>query len=449
MDLDTDPPDPGGGNRKRPNNDVSEPVAKKISSNAHSVPSIQLHYVNPEFADKKLYGSDDAAPYIVQVSKPETDSILSPILFGQFLFKNNVHSVKMDGIKRIGRNRISIEFKTPQDANSFIDLPAVVSAGYTVVIPSYSVSRMGIIRNVPVDWSMEELVENLQVPVGYGKVVKARRMSRRTSNEQNSSIWLPTQSVVITVTGQKLPTHVYCFYNSLPVEIYKLPTIQCNNCCRFGHVKAQCRSLPRCYKCSQKHEGSTCNASTFTCLHCGGPHAANDVSCPEYCRQKEIKLVMSQENIPYMEASARFPHVKRSFADLARTSPSAFASISRQTDRLTKSPTTTSYRKTVYVPRRPIPPRSPGYDHQAHRNLIEEPISQAPNGCAYPLPSEISSISPNDNLLDNLTLFMIDLISRFSDSLPNKTLANLTQLANLLPKDGLHCDTVERPQHKE
>ncbi|XP_041971281.1 uncharacterized protein LOC121727470 [Aricia agestis] len=316
---------------------------------------------------------------------------------------------------------------------------------------------MGIVRNVPVDWSMEELVENMQVPSGNGKVVRARRLSRKSMTDQNSPVWLPTQSVVLTITGQKLPPHVYCYYNSLPVEVYKLPTIQCNKCCRFGHVKAQCRSEPRCFKCSHKHEGATCTATSLTCMHCSGPHAANDVSCPEYIRQKEIKFVMSRESISYMEASARFPRVRRSFADSARTSSSANVNTSRQTyrqtdrqnDRQTNSPTTTSYRKTVYIPRRPIIPVAPGYDHEAHRNIIEEPECQSPNGCAYPSPNEKSPVSQNDKLLDNLSYFFIDLISRFGDSLPNKTLSNLTHISKLLPNNGSHCNTVEQPEHQE
>ncbi|XP_045453756.1 uncharacterized protein LOC123663060 [Melitaea cinxia] len=70
----------------------------------------------------------------------------------------------MDGIKRIGRNRISIEFKSADHANTFLDLPAISAAGYIASIPSYSVSRMRVVREVPVEWSMEELAENLEIP---------------------------------------------------------------------------------------------------------------------------------------------------------------------------------------------------------------------------------------------------------------------------------------------
>lgn len=96
------------------------------------------------------------------------------------------------------------------------------------------------------------------------------------------------------------------------------PTIQCNKCCRFGHIQAQCRSEARCFICAQAHECISCTKEIPTCLYCSGCHKATDPLCPEQIRQKHIKLAMSQDNVSYSEASARFPQVRRSFSDTAR-----------------------------------------------------------------------------------------------------------------------------------
>lgn len=458
--MDTDPPDHGGcqvpiilptmevdginKKKKRPLADSDQSQPKKSANSTLSTPSIQLTFVSPDFSnEKKQYGLNDVAPYVVHVSRPESDPnsgfALRPIKFGHFLVKNNVKNVVMDGIKRIGRNRIAVEFKSALYANSFLDLPALSAAGYTATIPFYSVSRMGLIRNVPVEWSMEELVANLELPAGYGKVVRARRLSRKSINESNTPAWIPTQSVVLTFTGQKLPPRVYCFFTSLPVETYLLPTIQCNRCCRFGHVKAQCRSHPRCFKCSGMHEGESCDKEIPSCLYCSGPHQANDTSCPENSRQKSIKLIMSQESISYLEASARFPHVRRSFADSTRNSPSTtLTPIIKQS----AAPNQISYRKTVFSPRPTIIPESPGYDRQADQAIIKNPSSDIPNGCAYPS----SAFTPNDNILEQLTSILINIISRFSDTgLPNNILQNLTQLTTLLTQNASQNNPVELP----
>lgn len=455
--MDSEPPDPGGGsfnfpqsmeiedmnNAKRNIIDDNDNLSKaKRPAIVHQSPSVQLNYVTPEFQNgKRLYSSEDTAPFIVHVTKSETSAnsgtILRPIQFGQFLYKNNINNIVIDGIKRIGRNRVSIEFKTSLQANSFLDLPILSSSGYIASIPSYSVSRMGIVREVPVDWTMEELVSNIEVPSGYGGVVKARRLSRKSMNDQNVPVWIPTQSVVLTFTGQKLPSHVYCYFTSLPVETYVLPTIQCNKCCRFGHVKAQCRSRPRCYKCAQMHEGETCSVDTPTCLFCSGSHNANNTSCPEHSRQKAIKLVMSQESISYLEASARFPQVRRPFADTVRTSPNNNILL---TSPDSNQPKTISYKKTTFSPRRPIPTAIPGYNHEMHRDIVREPDSQTLNGCAL----SQNTLSPNDNLVEQLANILVNLISRFSDTgIPNRTRTILTQLCSILFNNGNQVDSVE------
>lgn len=158
------------------------------------------------------------------------------------------------------------------------------------MIPSFNVTRMGLVRNVPVDFSMEEFVDSLELPIHCGIVLKARRLSRKVIEDGKISR-IPTQSVALTFRGQTHPDRIYSFHTSLPVELYQFPTIQCLACCRFGHVKAQCRSKPRCFKCTQPHEGSSCDVleANSTCLLCFGQHFSSSVKCPEFSRQTSIK----------------------------------------------------------------------------------------------------------------------------------------------------------------
>lgn len=84
---------------------------------------------------------------------------------------------------------------------------------------------MGVIRGVPVDIGMDELVSSLQFDIST-EIIKARRLNRKIVKEDRTTEWIPTQTVVLTFSGQISPTHVYCFYSSFPVEKYILPTIQ-------------------------------------------------------------------------------------------------------------------------------------------------------------------------------------------------------------------------------
>lgn len=468
--MDGDPPDPGGGfslssllpnygvtnaqvrdqvsgpdlqmeidqqSRKRQSSPsrFTQPLKKNNPSQLSG--STQTTYIHPDFADsKKTYSPDDSAPFIVHVSKivenPSAGTVLRPIKFGHFLFFNKIQNVSQDGVKRVGRNRVSVEFRSAEDANAFLNHPALAAAKYEAIIPSYSVTRMGIVKQVPVEWTMEELVESISVPSGFGRVIKARRLNKKTS-VNDSTVWVPTSTVVLTFLGQRLPERVFCFYTSLPVVTYVLPTIQCNKCCNFGHVLSQCRSKPRCFVCAQPHLGAECpkQSQPPTCVLCSGPHKATEASCPEHGRQKTIKIVMSQENISYNEAAVRFPRARRSFADTARASQDLFSTHSQVLASPIRQPSNlTSYRKTVSTPRRsPAPAAGPGFDRIAHNSITCTPPSTLPNGSAL----TGDSPSPNDNLLELLVSALISFISRFDDSaLPYNVNCKLTQLFNKL-----------------
>ena len=148
-------------------------------------------------------------------------------------------------------------------------------------------SRMGIVRDIPIEWTDEEIIDNIKVPDGCGPVIKARRLNRRVSTLDGSE-WKPTQTVVLTFDGQILPSRVYCFYSALPVEKYMYPTIQCYKCCRYGHTRTLCRSSPRCYKCGLDHPGDGCDPppDRIKCVSCLGTHFATDKACPELGRQR-------------------------------------------------------------------------------------------------------------------------------------------------------------------
>lgn len=463
--MDTDPPDPGGGyencnvlpqtegslnnNRKRSNFDHDyTPHAFIKKSGDLPIPSVQSTYVSPEFTSRKNKYEDSDAPFLVHVSKKENEPSsgvsLRPIHFGYFLSKNNIKNVLADGVKHVGRNRISVEFKSATDANSFLELPTLTQYNYEAVIPSYNITRMGIIRNMPTEWSLEEIVEELNsdLPLrGLGKIVRARRLNRKVRNDDGTPSWVPTQSVVLTFSGQRLPEYVYGFFNSIPVETYLLPTIQCNKCCRFGHVKSQCRSKPRCFICSQPHEGEACDKTSPTCLFCSGSHRANDQTCPEFDRQKKIKYVMSTENKSYQEASARYPRTgMRSYSGTTSKVPTIVCSSQASSPRI---PQKTSYRKTVFTPRRTsTPASSPGYDRRAHQRLTESPSSSLSNGCAI----SNTTISTSDSSMPkvNEVSSVLNFFSRLSEvDLPNNLREKLTQLLFSLPDGSSHYSAME------
>lgn len=411
-------------------------------------PSVQSLYTHPSFSEgPKSYSDDDKGPFIVHVARETPDSAsgttIRALKFGQFLHTHKIASIVKDGVKNVGRNKISVEFASAEAANDFLKNPILGMCKFNATVPTYNVTRMGLVKGIPVDWSMDELVESLELPSGCGAIMKARRLNRKNIQE-GSVTWVPTQSVVLTFRGQVLPNRVYSFHNSLPVETYNLPTIQCLNCCRFGHIKTQCRSKPRCYKCSQSHTGESCDVpkEKATCLHCSGRHFTTEKDCPEYLRQIKIKIDMSTDNISYIEASSRYPPVRRSYAEMTKemfTPPVYIPSSSTQPP----SSPNRSYRKTVTHYPRPVAALGKGYDKQAHQSIVGDIPFSLPNGCALNNPH--TSLTPySSNLLENLVQMVISIVTTCNDmSLPPNVAASLAQLFSVVKNGPTQLPSME------
>ena len=457
MEGNEKPPDPGGGEDSVTEMDVdSADSRKRLAAARNQAPkkrvqypenesaSISNTYVHPSMENPtRFYGKEDGGPYVVHVSRteeiPNSGVSLKPIKIGLLFVQNKVTNIVKDGIRSVGRNRVSVEFKTALDANNFISSQSQMLARHklTVTVPSYNISRMGLVRGVPVEWSMQEFVEATDLVEGPGRILKARRLHRKVFND-GSPTWVPTQTVVLTFEGQLLPEKIYAFFTSLAVEVYQLPTIQCRKCLRFGHIMAKCRSDARCFRCTKKHLGDECNIvpEQATCLFCSGRHFATDRCCPEFSRQRTIKLVMSENSISYAEASARFPPVRRSYSDVTKSLFSP-VSVSRQTPlsphpsaQLPSTPKSTSYRRAVTRSPKPFSPRSEGFDRQALQNIVGVPSSQLSNGCALTVPSQKAFLStPDDNFLELLFKMLTNIISKWSDVLPNDVAPTMIKLA--------------------
>lgn len=422
---------------------LSTPTPKIPATQPGNVAAaIQTIYTHPHINNKKRYSDCDNGPFIVHLSRVEDDlvagSSIRAIKVGQMLHTLKINNITKDGIKNIGRNRVSIEFKTADDANNFLLNPAVSDHKFVASIPSYNITRMGIARGVPIDINMEELATASETPANCGQIIKARRLHRK-AYKNDTVEWIPTQSVVLTFSGQILPSKIFLYYSSLPIENYILPTIQCFKCCRFGHIKDQCRAKPRCYRCAGDHTGDTCER-TPSCLHCSGNHQAVDNNCPEYKRQKSIKLVMSQESISYSDAAARFPAVRRPYAEMATemfSPPRSLPSQAKSQNPSIQNPSIQnphqSFRKTVSIPRN-LRTKSldRGYDKLAHSQIINDPAPSLSNGSAYP----VGLSSPDDNLLYSLLNTLTSILCRFNDALPNNVILQLEKLSKLASHNG-------------
>lgn len=441
---------------------IPQPIQENISKPSTSVKenfitletqvdSQPLQSRTPISVARLLYQSSDAAPYTVHVQKiqlsPDDNVILHPITFGRFLKKNAFKNIINGSVKRIGRNRISVDFSDFRDANDFLNSETLITHNFKAFIPSFSVTRMGIIRGVPVDWSDEEIKENITVPIGCGPILKVRRLRRKINIEGKVELKV-TETVVITFDGQILPKRVYACYTSLPVDLYIFPTIQCYHCCRFGHVKSQCRSKPRCYRCGQGHTGEHCsvNEEDITCCLCNGYHSATSRNCLEYERQRNIKESMAKSCISYAEASKLHAPISRiSYADALLSSNSISTNQCSpnlsQNNNVPLSQPVISYKKTVFSKPRFPAKTVKGYDIATHRNLTRDYDMPAPaNGCAI-INKENNDLSKAS--VTDLIIALINLLSQSSKPLPSNA-ATVNDALSLLSQTNINNGQISQ-----
>lgn len=399
---------------------------------------------------RTIYEAYDIGPFVVHAQKVPSDKdipSLHPVQFGYFLKQNSIKNIINGSIKRIGRNRISISFSDYKYANEFINNPCLTRNNFKAFIPSFNVTRMGLVRGVPAEWTPEEIMDNISLPVGSGKLIKVRRLNYKVRNSTPPE-WKPSQTVVLTFDGQALPKHVFVCYNALPVELYSYPTIQCYSCCRFGHTKTKCNSRPRCYKCGQGHTGDTCTIeddSAYCCL-CSGLHFATNRKCPEYERQTKIKLYMAQRCVSYAEANKAHEPVSKSFADIVKLSNMQNTSHSPLSPTSPSSPSipsySRSYRKTVFTKPTSPKPKRLGYNKTEHFNLIKDYDAPPPhNGVALKgnsnnsetmfsisdviqLLTEIKSISNSDHSVTEQRRPTIDSLTQLKSSYASRLRTN-------------------------
>lgn len=372
-----------------------------------------------------LYEATDVAPFIVHVQKvqasPDDNIILHPVVFGKYLKRQNCDDIVNGSVKKIGRNRVSLAFAHFTKANEFLSHSSLSENNFKAFIPTYNITRMGVVRGIPAEWSPEEVLENINVPFGCGKILKMRRLNYKTMID-GSPTWKPSQSVVLTFDGQVLPKRIYMCYNALPVELYKFPTVQCYLCSRFGHVKAQCRSKPRCYKCGQSHTAESCSIQEdkATCIHCSGHHFAINKHCPELERQIRIKKSMAESCISYAEANKLHPPVKKSFSDVTSSQPTQPLSNTQP-----QSPQ--SYRKTVT--RRPHSPPQlvKGYDRVIHSELTKDynMTNNENNGCAY-------KSNSNEQSLTDIIMTLINSLSKSTTINPDHVASIIVTLGKII-----------------
>ncbi|XP_072380655.1 uncharacterized protein [Diabrotica undecimpunctata] len=179
-------------------------------------------------------------------------------------------------------------------------------------LPDY---QSGVIKGVDKNISENELKDIIVPRYGNFKVINVKRIKRKENDQL-----VETGTIVVSFRGQMIPKQVIIERMIYQVEPYVPRVIQCLNCIRYGHVTSQCRGKKRCSKCGQEHDSDVCDLTDPTCILCFGNHSALDRNkCAEFEKQKGIKYIMANENLPFEEAKLKYSSSYRTVLNSTNT----------------------------------------------------------------------------------------------------------------------------------
>ncbi|XP_026482704.1 uncharacterized protein LOC113390830 [Ctenocephalides felis] len=239
----------------------------------------------------------DMGPYTIFVeSKDKNIGRLHPMALGKIIHNAGAYfKFGLTEVSVIGKNKVKMEFKSARVANKILDDKILEKNNLKAYIPKYLLARHGIIFDVDANLSEQEIINAIETDIPIIDVVCLRP-------KNNNTIKYSSQCVKLTFRGTSLPNKVAIHSVKCEVRPFVQKVVQCYKCCRFNHVKDQCRGKERCMKCSGEYNAKICIASKFLCALCNGDHPANDKECTVFIKNKKIKEIMAWQNLAYHEA---------------------------------------------------------------------------------------------------------------------------------------------------
>lgn len=334
---------------------------------------------------------------------------LHPMYVGHILLKK-LKIKNIVTINSMGKNRIRVVLKSAFDANVLINNKQLENEKLRAFIPNHLVERKGLIRSVDTYFNEEYIKNNIE---SSSPVVDVKRINRKIQTD-GSEKWIPRQLVIVTFEGNILPSYVVINSVHFAVEPYISKVIQCYKCLKYGHVSKQCRSTKTlCTNCGkEKLDNHKCDPKDAFCNYCkDSSHDSTSNKCPKYENQKKIKVQMSLNNIPFIDAKNK---VENSFSSIASGNkffvlaneeefPSLPNPTSRRKNFSISQPTTSSQRNQITLPSQSNKKRRIEKSPDPH--ILNEnrftfrfgPDKPLPPNCSKP---NFETSSSTDNMID-------------------------------------------------
>lgn len=226
-------------------------------------------------------------------------------------------------VKYLNNYRVRIDCKNELSATKLQTCKDFIDMDWRFSRPDFKSYSYGVIKDVDLDLTDEELKSCLTCPETF-ELVSLKRLQRRNSNDSPEDLWVMSEAVRLCFKGDMLPAYVYADGLRIKVEPFVFPVSQCSRCWKFGHTARVCPSKKiLCPKCGSNHPN--CDTQNFKCLNCDGPHMALSKTCPAFLKEKNLKNLMAEFNCTYRKALLLYvaPSPRRDEREPIRLTPTA------------------------------------------------------------------------------------------------------------------------------
>lgn len=172
-------------NRKRSSNSIDSSASSLINNDSNNTNKLQKTSLSFSISEASLfnkYERDAQGPFDVVILSND-NSPLHPLTISKLI--TGTYELDVIEIKKMGFSKILVQLKSSKSGNSFVNYSALKNKSLIAFIPSFRTHRQGIIRDVPLDLSIEEGIS--RELISPFEISSVRRLNRRISDPGNPS----------------------------------------------------------------------------------------------------------------------------------------------------------------------------------------------------------------------------------------------------------------------
>lgn len=259
---------------------------------------------------------------LVEISLTSKTVLPKPISMAKLLRSQSITNIQK--IKHKNPYKVLLSFGSRMEADKLMNCEKIKELGYQCQFTFDTNLSYGIVKQIEQEITKEEIKEVFKCEQ---EILFVKRLKRMTNEG-----WIDSESVRFCFKTATLPSYVYAYGCRFKVEPYIFPVTQCSGCWKYGHIQRSCPiNHVICPKCGEKH--TNCETTRYKCVNCKGPHMALNKNCPTFLKEKEIRLIMSQDSCTYKKALQQYLQKKKDFIneDIIIHSENGQLPISNQT----------------------------------------------------------------------------------------------------------------------